>query len=826
MPQVLEGLRVVDVTTGPVGGIATMVLADFGADVIKIEPPGGDRFRSLAAAPLWLRGKRSVTADLKSESGRDLLTRLVPTADVLVVGGPPSRATRWGIDADAALRLRPGLVHCSITGWGPVGPRAEVPAYEGVVAARTGRMRNFERQLHRGGPVFAAVPVASHMAAQGAVQGMLAALTARARGGGGQRVETSLLQSLLPYDLLELLILETAARRGIPASSIPAATDMPTLNYHPVRTQDGRWIQCGNLLEHLLMAFLETTDLLGDLLADPRFSASPAEWDRAAVEVARDMILVRLQERTADEWMARFRANGNVAAEPFITTVEALYHPDLVAGGDIVTIDDPARGPVRTIGPVAELTATPACIGRPAPGPGQHTAEVVAELEVVAVLEEQPPAPAGAAAGGSAGMAPASGRPLEGITVVEFATIIAAPLSTVMLADLGARVIKVESVDGDPYRHLTRDGSMAAKTTAGKQSICVDLKSEEGHRIALELAQAADVVLYNTRPGVADRLGLGEADVRAGNPGVVWVSVTGYGRHSPGARRPATHPCAGAASGGATLQAGAAMGASCDTLEDVRETSRQLMRANDICPDPISSAVAASAVLLGLLARERFGIGQAVYVNMIAANMYAMADEAVDYAGKPSPTRLDDQLFGPNAGYRLYPAAEGWVFLALTSDGEWRRALAVMEQPDLADDPRYATGPARSDHDATLAAAVERQLMRRPAADWEARFAAAGVAGVQADAVGPGAFFAHDPQMLANDFAPECLHLRFGTHRRWGPVVRVNGGLDAYRAGVLAGQQTDEILLEMGRSAEGIAALRAARVVASEPLEVQAPAAV
>ena len=366
---------------------------------------------------------------------------------------------------------------------------------------------------------------------------------------------------------------------------------------------------------------------------------------------------------------------------------------------------------------------------------------------------------------------------------------------------------------------------MAAKTTAGKQSICVDLKSEEGHRIALELARAADVVLYNTRPGVAERLGLGEAEVRAGNPGAVWVSVTGYGRHSPGARRPATHPCAGAASGGATIQAGPAIKASCDTLAEVREISRQLMKANDVCPDPISSAVAATAVLLGLLARERFGIGQAVYVNMIAANMYANADEAVAYAGKPPPVGPDDQLFGSGAGYRLYRAAEGWLFLALTTDAEWRRGLAVMERPDLAHDPRFATAAARSTHDADLAAAVAAELRRRPAAEWEDRFHAAGVAGVQADAATPGAFFAHDPQMLANDFAPECRHLRFGTHRRWGPVARVNGGLDSYRSGVLAGEHTDEILTAMGRSADEIAWLRASRAVASEPLAAPAAAA-
>ena len=374
MSRVLEGIRVVDLTTGPVGGMATMVLADFGADVVKVEPPGGDRFRSLAAAPLWLRGKRSVTLDLATAAGRADLHRLVPTADVLVVGGPPSRARRWGVDADAAVRLRPDLVHCAITPWGPAGPLAEAPGYDAVIAARSGRMLALERQRRRGGPVFAAVPVAGHVTAQGAVQGILAGLIARARGGGAQRVETSLLQGVLPFDLVELLLVEMAERSGMIAPNILAmGGDLPTLNYHPVRTKDGRWIQCGNLLEHLLLAFLEATDLLEEMLADPQFIEPPGSWGETTVEAARDLILLRMQERTADEWMDIFRANGNVAAEPYLTTAEALDHPDLVGGGDIITIDDPTHGAVRTIGPIAELTETPADHRPPgAPGGRAH----------------------------------------------------------------------------------------------------------------------------------------------------------------------------------------------------------------------------------------------------------------------------------------------------------------------------------------------------------------------------------------------------------------------------------------------------------------------
>ncbi len=815
MPEVLEGIRVVDVTTGPVGGMATMVLADFGADVIKVEPPGGDRFRSLPAAPLWLRGKRSVTADLRTDSGLADLRALVASAEVAVVGGPPSRARRWGIDAEAATALRPDLVHCSITGWGPAGPLAEVPAYEGAVSARSGRMLTFQRQLRRGGPVFAAVPVASHAAAHGAVQGVLAALIARGRTGRPQRVETSLLQGILAYDLVELLLVEMAGRRGVVAPDITAVGgDLPTLNYHPVPTKDGRWIQCGNLLEHLLYAFLQATDLLEDMLVQDRFSGPPSTWNHETVNASRDMILARMQERTADEWMAVFHANGNVAAEPYITTADALEHPDTVAAGDVVTLDDPVRGRVRTIGPIATLSQTPAVTGRPAPRPGEHTAEVLDEAR-----SRPTDRPAAASRAGPDGNR--SGRPLEGITVVDFATIIAAPLSTTMLADLGARVIKVETVDGDPYRHLITAGTTAAKTTAGKSSIGIDLKTPQGREIARELTRTADVVVHNTRPGVAERLGLGEAELRAVNPGVVWVSVTGYGRISPSAARPATHPCAGAATGGATYQAGPALTTPHTTLAEAREISRQLSRANDSCPDPNTAAVAAGAMLMALVARERFGIGQAVYVNMLATNMYANADDALDYVGKQSRPMCDPELHGVAAGYRLYPCAEGWIFLAIGSDAEWTRCVEALGRPDLAGDPRFATAAGRAEHDDELAAEIGVSLRTGPATRWEERFIANGVAGVRADGATPGQFFAHDPQMLANQFSPECTHARFGTHRRWGPVVRVNGGLASYGPGVLAGEQTDDILAELGRSDAEIAQLRAARVVGSEPIALE-----
>ena len=157
--------------------------------------------------------------------------------------------------------------------------------------------------------------------------------------------------------------------------------------------------------------------------------------------------------------------------------------------------------------------------------------------------------------------------------------------------------------------------------------------------------------------------------------------------------------------------------------------------------------------------------------------------------------------------------------MAAGSDAEWARVTEVLGRPDLLGDPRFAEAADRAAHDAELTAELADSLGKRSAADWESRFTAAGVAGVRAEASTPGPFFAHEPQVLANGFTPECSHARFGPYRRWGPVVRVNGGPPELGPGVLAGEQTDEILAALGRSPEAIAALRAAGVVASEPVE-------
>jgi len=605
---------------------------------------------------------------------------------------------------------------------------------------------------------------------------------------------------MLPYDLASLLLvqLEKSWPGEIPDPKTVGG-GMPTLNYHPVMAADGRWIQLGNLLEHHLYAFLEAIDLLPELLADERFQSPPAAWSRDAIEEARDRILMRMRERTADEWMEVFRAHGNVVAEPYLSAQAALEHPDLVGNGDVFEREHPGLGPVRQLGVLARLDSTPGTPGRLPPGIGEHSDTAISEWS------SAPAKPVGPGTG------PASGRPLEGVTVLEVATIIAAPLATTMLADLGARVIKVEAIGGDPYRHLLARGLLAVKTNVGKESVCVDLKTEAGRAILRELAARADVLVHNFRPGVPERLGLGYEQLREVRPELIWVAATGYGPDAPGSNRPCAHPVAGAAMGGVVFQAGAGMPpADCDDIDAIRDAARRLMRANEANPDPNTSVILASAVLLGLLARARHGVGQRISVNMMAANAYANADDMLSYAGKPDRPTVDAGLHGLGACYRLYEAAEGWVFLAIGTDAEWQRFRAAIEQPSWANDPRFESAESRRSNDAILADALAELFTNRTAVAWEQLLVPARVGCVRV-ATQVGAFLMSRPDLTA-----EVDHLRFGTTRRWGPLVICNGGNVALGAGVLAGQHTDALLGELGFSSNEIEQLRAAKTVGSE----------
>ena len=618
MRQVLEGVRVLDFTSGMAGSIATMAMSDFGAEVVKVEPPGGDAFRAAPQSVLWYRGKKSVCLDLANTDGRRKAHALARQSDVVVVGLRPKTAQRLGVDYDTLRPLRDDLIYCGITGFGPKGPYADYKGYEGLVQAKSGRLMNFAGQTPREGPHHAAVKAANHAAGMAAVRGVVSALMVRDRTGQGQLVETSLLQAVTYYDMLQWLIWQMMIKdpENFPEDQTVNLRRSGPIQYLPSRTKDGKWIQLANLMFRLFHAEIRALEL-DYIYEDPRFKDAPTLLEEDRDEL-RKIILARVQDKTLDEWMSLFvNETSDVAAEPFMTSREALDHVQMIHNGHVQQVEDPAVGPTRQLGPLCHMSATPPDIQGPAPAPGQHTADVLARLNGAAQARSKT-----RSKGGSAEL---PRHPLEGVTVLDLSTVIAGPLGGSLLAELGARVIRIETLEGD-WMRIMNQGIASNRTMAGTQGLSIDLKTPEGQAILFALVKRVDVLMHNMRPGATERLGVGPEQARELNPNIVYVYIGGYGSTGPYHRRPAMHPIGGAVSGGAMAQAGRGALPDPDTpmsMDEIVETSRVLGRAQDVNPDPNTSMVASTAVALGLYARDRFGEGQYIETTMIGANAYA-----------------------------------------------------------------------------------------------------------------------------------------------------------------------------------------------------------
>ena len=808
-----DGLVVLDFSWGMAGGLATAVLADFGADVIKIEPPTGDPFRSHPAWIAWNRGKKSAVLDLKSSDGRERVQWLAERADIVLEAFRPGVASRLGIDYAALAAINPQLIYASISGWGQQGPLSQVAGYEALIAAKSGRMASFEGQLNRKGPAYAAVQVGTWAASQAAVRGILAALLRRDEIGRGQWVQTSILQNMIPYDLAGLIMRQLTRRdpKNFPPDLLGERLRLPMLQYIPVRTKDGRWLQHANLMDRLFRAYLKAVGL-GWVLQEELFKNAPA-MNHESREALRELILNQMRERTLDEWMEIYLEDGNIAAEPFLYSADGIKHPQFVHNSHAVEIADPHVGKLMTVGLLARLSVTPGEVGGPAPELGEHTPEI---LQRITSTRHKSSEQAVQTANGD--LHSRHPKPLlAGITILDFSMVIAGPYAAAMLADMGARVIKV---DATPEREQTISigGGMAPlnlKNYAGKEAIQVNLQSAEGQTIIHQLVERADVLLHNFRPGAPERLSIDWNTCRTVNPHLIHVYVGAYGSTGPHSRRPGAHPIPGALFGGALRQAGRANPPTPDqpmNLEEIKEVSRLLMRANEANPDPNTSQAVATSILLALLARSRTGSGQAVEVTMMQANAWANADEAYDYPGRPPYELPDGQCYGLNAVYRLYQASEGWVFLACVFEHEWKSFCTAANRADLLKDPRFMDSTARKDHDAELAAEVGQIFATNTADYWEELLTNEGVACVRSD-VDTGSFLEQHPQACANQMVVEVESPHYGKYLRHGAIVNFSEAQNRLRHGAIAGEHTIQVMRELGYTSEQITDLRSRRII-------------
>jgi crotonobetainyl-CoA:carnitine CoA-transferase CaiB-like acyl-CoA transferase len=791
------GLTVLDFSVGMPGALCTLVMADYGAEVIKVEPPGGDPFRFQPAWISWNRGKKGIVLDLSTTAGREHALQLAGAADVLVESFRPGDMADWGLAYDTLSHLYPRLVYCSITGFGQQGPLRRVKGYEGVVAAKAGRMLNLQGQPTRDGPVYSAVSTGSWHASQAAVRGIIGALRVRDLCGRGQWVQTSIVQTLAsPHDnnVGDGGLVNMQLRRMDPQRfpGRPRGRGLSSIGYIPVRTKDGTWLQHANQRVPHIQGHLKAIGL-GHLLEDERFKKVP-DLSADNRELLRREILQKQMEKTADEWMEIYLQDGNIAAEPYRTSIQAMDHPAVLANGTVVTINDPRVGPLRTVAPLVDFKDTPGAPSGPAPDVGQHTAAVLGRLR------QRATAASGVLAEAHGATVPA--HPLSGVTILDLATIQAGPYSAALLADLGARVIKIDATDRrlDEGRRSTAQAMPDARTYAGKECLQVDLQTPEGTEIVHKLIAKADVLLHNYRLGVPERLQVDWETCRQINPRLVHVWMGTYGEHGIHARRPGAHPIPGAVMGGAMRQMGRGMPPSPEAVMDIEkivEATRWIMKSN-WGPDQNTSPAVATGIILGLRARDLTGKGQPVHLTMLNANAWANADEYYDHVNRPPLAMPDAELHGLHALYRLYRCREGWVFLGCLFQDEWETFCRTMQRGDLLADGRFATREARQAHDEALITEIAGILAGRTAAEWEEVLIKADIGCVRADEALEGEFYADHPHAKANALSVEVEHPSVGKYLRYGGLVECSLTPGLYRPSSQIAQHTKPLLREIG----------------------------
>lgn len=803
MAGLLGGLTVVDLSTTQAGAPVGQLLADFGADVVMVEPPGGSPLRQIPGFPFWARGKRSTELDLSTTAGQDGLRRLLATADVLIETFRPGVLERWGLGAETLAAANPRLVHTSITAFGSEGPLANLKGYEALVMAKIGALTPFADMISRPGPAFVSVPYCSFSASQTALHGTLAALFERESSGCGQRVETSLAQAFAAHDTWNWYINVITEKYPDAFISGPAYNNgIPSSGFYfrlaVLLTKDGRWLQFSQTFPRLFRAFMRTLDLEW-MYDDPKWGAVPDFPEESQRVELWDKMIDAARSKTVAEWDAVFEAERDVWGELFRHGIELLDHSQLIHDQQVVTIDDTERGAVRQPGPLVRLDRTPADIGRGAPPLGEFGSPRTAPTDTASVS---------AAAGESKRL------PLEGVTILEFATMYAAPYASTLLSDLGAKVIKVEPLEGDLIRHVLPFPELAGmKVMQGKESIAVDLGTEEGQKIVQQFAKKADLVVQSYRSGVAKRLGVDDQTLLALNPDLIYLNAPGYGVDGPAGHRPAFAPTIGAAAGLAMRNAGGSVAERPDLSNaEVKKHSINLFRSNapvSAQADGFSALAAATALLLGLLGRARGSGGQSMLTTMLSSVSHALGDDMVDYAGRPPTAKADPELLGLNALYRLYETSDGWVFLAAPAEGDW---APLAHELDLAVDPRFETFEGREINDAALSTVLSAAFKLHSAVEWEGRLTKHDVGCVAVDERGPELVLMGELGR-ASGYVADVEHPVYGEHPRLSPLVRFSRSATVAKPSCVTGDCTDELLGEIGFTPKQISDLRARQIV-------------
>lgn len=796
--------------------LAGKTLADLGADVIKVEPPGGDPARFVPplidAVPgdspgrppglLWTAydiGKRHVTADLATDRGRARVRRLAAGADVLIEGFAPGELGSLGLGPARLREENPGLIVTSLSAFGQDGPYAGRRGSDLVHFAMSGYL-NMTGPAD-GPPLKPSAPFQTHLhAAMQAVAATLLALRRRHVTGQGAHVDQAIRDTGMwmlthTYQFWDLL--------GVNLKRQGAARDMGGVrrlrSIFPCKDGHVVWLAVtGHIGGASMKALIEWMGAGG----------MAPDWLRAIAWESFDYLQQgpEMVERLEAAFAAFFATKTKAALlewalahrlmlAPINTLRDVLDDPQLAARDAWRTVQIAGVShPVRVPGPPVRMSGA---VWEPRVASGAPAVAGRAAWKRRPARDRQPP-------GGGRVAGPAA-LPLAGIRVVDFSTTVAGPSASRHLADFGAEVIKVESLahpDGlrnaTPYAEriagINRSAYFAAYN-AGKKSIALNMQAPESREIARRLIARADVLLEAYVPGVMARWGLAWEDVRGWNPRLIMASHCLQGQWGPRAGHRGYGQIASAMSGWYDLT-----GLPCE--EPVGPYSAYT--------DFICWPFLLTAILTALEVRGQTGCGQYIDHAQIETSVHFLAPLLLDLQvnGRLAARRGNHEDYAAPGNVYRCAGEDRWLAITVCSDGEWARLCTAFGRPAVAADPRFATAAARKAHEPELDGLVATWTQNGDAFALAERLQAAGIA---AGAVARAQDLFADPQVEHRRFFRRLRHPEIGEHAVLTQTFHIDGVEPGpFVAAPLLGEHTFQVCTEvLGMGADEVAAYAA-----------------
>ena len=801
----LEGIRVVEWGEMVSAPFCAKLLAELGADVIKVEPPAGDPARRRGPFPedvphpessgLFLfanLGKRGITLDIATDDGLAQFHQLLQTADVLVENQPFGVLQETGITAERLAERHQRLIAVSISPYGRTGDYREYAGYDLQVNALSG-MSFGTGHTHRE-PLTTPDQQAAFLAGVGGAFAAIVALLARdaaeadGRWDAGQYVDVA--DSGIIATLLTGYHLPTFIYRGIAGSRSGNRMRLGLFPNCVLPCRDGHVCIDAPQMEQ----YQRFLNLLGnpDWTEDPRYRDRRAMSDRYPEE-AESLIAPWFGEHGKDE-ILRLCLENRIPCAPVLTMDEALESPQLLARRWFREVDHPQAGRLKYPGAPVRLHGSPLKVTGPAPTLGQHNNEVLDDL------------PTTSPSMGKGRVRATSKKPptaLQDVRIVDLGSAWAGPMAGQLLADMGAEVIKVESRARMDGMRLGRP--MVGEDLAGgdrglwpelqpvfhglnrnKLSVTLNLRTEEGRATLRRLVLVSDVVLSNFSPGVLQRLGMDYNSLSKAKPDIIVAAMPAFGDTGPLSDMVAYAPIIQAMSGMMSLVG--------YPTEEGEPLVGELQAA---WSDTVAALCAALGVVAALRHRNRTGCGQYVEAAHLEGTAALLGVPMLQYqmtGNVPTPLGNDDPDFAP---HNNYPCAgeDAWVSIAVGADAEWRALVDVLGREELNTDPRFSDSASRWRNRRALDVIVAEWTRSRTPEEATQLLQSAGVAAMPVMNIADQ--FA-DPHLNARGTYVEIDHPHVGAEMLYGVPWRFSETPGSVRTPApLLGQHNDYVLSEV-----------------------------